>query len=206
MRSLGRFALGAAVAAGAAIAVGSRLHRGWGASAAERACALPGDDLVEDPVYRSTRAITIEAPPEAVWPWLVQMGMGRAGWYSNDRLLGLISPGPTESASAILECYQDLKVGDPVDLILPMGFKVAELIPNQALVLFSEELMPMQPWRKSWVFALRPLPGGATRLLVRETSAWDSWLVGLVTSATAWAWFLGTRRQLKNLKALVEAS
>ncbi|MDR2347967.1 MAG: hypothetical protein LBD90_05005, partial [Bifidobacteriaceae bacterium] len=161
-----RALLAGGLAAAGAIAVGSRLHRGWGASGEEQAAAMPGDDLVSNPIYRSTRAITIDAPPEAIWPWLVQMGMGRGGWYSNDRLLGLISPVSTQSAATIVEAYQDLKVGDPVDLILSMTFKVAELIPNEALVLLGEKQVPLQPWRKSWVFVLRPLPGGATRLLV----------------------------------------
>jgi hypothetical protein len=199
--------IGGALTAVAAVTIGARLHRGWGATPEEQAAPLPGDSLIEDPKFRSTRAITIDAPPEAIWPWLVQMGMGRAGWYTFDQLLALWSQLPTDSATAIVERHQDLKVGDPVDLIASMMFKVAELIPNDSLVLFADENQrPLQPWTKSWVYALRPLPGGATRLIVRETSAWDSPLVGAVTACTGWIWFIATRHQLRNLKALVEAT
>jgi hypothetical protein len=66
--------------------------------------------------------------------------------------------------------------------------------------------MPLQPWAKSWAFVLEPLAGGATRLLVRERSVWCRKWVGLLTTGTNWLWFLATRRQLKNLKALVEAT
>jgi hypothetical protein len=199
---------GAALVAGAsAVAIGARLHRTWGATAEEAAASLPGDGLIDPVSFRSTRAITIEAPPAAVWPWLAQMGMGRGGWYSYDGLLRLISPVPTDSAAEIVDGFQNLKAGDPVELIMTMVFRVAELVPNEALVLLADaNQQPHQPWRKSWTFALRPLPGGATRLIVREISGWDSRLVGAATAVTGWLWFLGARRQLKNIKALAEAS
>src|SRR5687767_14587951 len=58
----------------------------WGATEQEVGSPLPGDDLVPRPTFRATRAITINASPERVWPWLVQVGLGRAGWYSYDLL------------------------------------------------------------------------------------------------------------------------
>jgi hypothetical protein len=61
-----------------------RRHLRWGASEAEVAGATPGDELVPEPSFNATRAITIDAPPEAVWPWLAQLGYGRAGWCSYD--------------------------------------------------------------------------------------------------------------------------
>ena len=61
-----------------------RWHLRWGSTPAEVASRLPGDDLIPGAQYKSTRAINIDAPPEAVWPWLVQVGCLRAGWYSND--------------------------------------------------------------------------------------------------------------------------
>jgi hypothetical protein len=199
--------IGAALAGGAAIAAGAKWHRTWGATPEEAASSLPGDDLVQDPAFRSTRAITIDAAPEAIWPWLKQMGLARGGWYSYDKLLQIFWPLPARSATAIESQWQDLKEGDPVDLISTMIFRVGQLIPNEALVLVADENQrPMQPWVKSWAFVLKPLPGGATRLLIRETSGWDSLLVGALTAGTAWLWFIGTRRLLKNLKALVEAT
>ena len=61
----------------------------WGATYEELRKPLPGDDLVPDPAMQSTRAVTIEAPPEAVWPWLAQLGQDRAGFYSYEWLENL---------------------------------------------------------------------------------------------------------------------
>ena len=84
-----RIAIAGAVigtAAGITISRAVRWWRTWGYDPIEESKALPGDDLVPTPKGIITRGITIDAPPEAVWPWLVQMGYGRAGWYSYDRM------------------------------------------------------------------------------------------------------------------------
>src|SRR5215207_578552 len=73
-----------------------RWHMRWGATGAEVAAPLPGDDLIPGAQYRPTRAITIEVPREAVWPWLVQVGMGRAGFYADDLLDNLGRPSARE--------------------------------------------------------------------------------------------------------------
>ncbi|MDR2373321.1 MAG: hypothetical protein LBD77_04330 [Bifidobacteriaceae bacterium] len=199
--------VGAGLAVVGGIAIGARLHRGWGATADERAAPLPGDDLIANPVFESTRAITIQAAPDSVWPWLVQMGMGRGGWYSYDSWAALISSVPTASASRIIPKFQNLRLGDAVELGDRMVFQVKDLRPNRALVLHADEhQVPLQPWIKTWAFVLEPLEGGATRLLVRERSSWTRRWVGAATAVTGWIWFWATRRQLKNLKALVEAT
>src|SRR5688500_13914947 len=82
-------------------------HLHWGASPAEVADRMPGDDLFPRAQYRCTRAITIAAPPEEVWPWLVQVGCLRAGWYADDLLDDLARP----SARQIVPQLQDLQVG-----------------------------------------------------------------------------------------------
>lgn len=97
-------------------------HRRWGATDAEVAAAMPGDDLVPGCQYRCTRAITIDAPPTAVWPWLVQLGFGKAGFYSNDLLDNVAHP----SADRILDEHQDPQVGDWV----PMFRKVNDTTRN----------------------------------------------------------------------------
>ena len=79
----------------------------WGATPAEVSRALPSDDLVPDPTFNATRAITLDAPPAQVWPWLVQMGLTRAGWYSYDLLDNLGRP----SARRILPELQELQPG-----------------------------------------------------------------------------------------------
>jgi hypothetical protein len=81
-----------------------RWHLRWGATPSEVADVLPGDDLFPNAQYRSTRAITIDAPPEAVWPWLVQVGSNRAGFYSDDLLDNLGRP----SADSLLPEHQHL--------------------------------------------------------------------------------------------------
>ncbi|MDR1633663.1 MAG: hypothetical protein LBS27_01795 [Bifidobacteriaceae bacterium] len=207
MKLRGALALGAGLATAGIAIVGPRLHSGWGATPHERSAPLPGDELVPSPVFHSTRAITIQAPPESVWPWLVQMGTGRAGWYSYDALISQFSSAPTISASTIIQDFQDLKADDVIDLIDSMVFHVHEIEPNRAIVLLADEhQLPLQPWVKSWTFVIKPIEGGATRLLVRERSYWTLKWVGFVTAFTNWLWFWVTRRQLINLKALVEAT
>ena len=106
--------------AGAAYVLGVRpqLQR-WGATEAEAAEPLPGDGLVPVPRFASTRAISIAAPPSAVWPWLAQIGEGRGGLYSYESLERLAGPG-MQSADTIINELQDLAVGDVVRLA-PVG-------------------------------------------------------------------------------------
>jgi hypothetical protein len=133
----------------------------WGATAEEIARRIPGDELLEPADMVSTRAITIDAPPSAIWPWLVQMGVGRAGAYTYDwieRLLGL----DMRSADRIVPELQQLAVGD----VLPMrpgdpGMRVEVLEPERAMSTRSED------GRWVWSFALAP-QGGSTRLVSRN--------------------------------------
>src|ERR1700693_2913735 len=78
----------------------------WGATDEEVACAMPGDDVVQSPTFNATRAVTIQARPEEIWPWLVQIGCKRAGWYSYDWIDNLGIP----SANRIVPELQHLEV------------------------------------------------------------------------------------------------
>jgi len=136
----------------------------WGATADEARREMPGDSYLLDPDICSTRAVTIDAPPSAIWPWLVQMGSGRGGAYTYDwieNLLGL----NMHSAEEILAEFQDLKLGD----VLPVGEKgprlrVVVLEPERALALHSED--------GRWVWALALYPeAGVTRLVSRNRIA-----------------------------------
>jgi hypothetical protein len=139
----------------------------WGAAEQEAAAKLPGDELLPDAGLVTTRAITVNAPPEAVWPWLAQMGSGRGGAYSYDwieNLLGL----NMHSADTILPQYQDIKAGDE----LPMGpsgpaMRVEVLDPPRTLAVRIAD----QNW--AWIFALVP-EGTATRLISRNRIATSS--------------------------------
>lgn len=140
----------------------------WGATKAEAAEPLPGDELCPQPRVQSTRAITIQAPPEQVWPWIVQMGIERAGFYTHDWFERLLFHARyvegKHSATRIHPELQGLKVGD----LVPYGggayARVHALEPNRHLV-----------HGEAWV--LRPLPGGRTRLLARSRG------LGYITAA-----------------------
>jgi hypothetical protein len=136
----------------------------WGATEEEAGRSLPGDELLEDPAVVSTRAITIDAPPSAVWPWLVQMGSGRGGAYTYDWIENLFGLG-MHSAERIHPEWQNLAVGD----VIPgreslQGMRVEVLDPERALVTRSED----GTW--VWAFVLEDL-GGRTRLLSRNRIA-----------------------------------
>ena len=143
----------------------------WGATASERTETLPGDDVVQEVMSHHTRAITIEAPPEGVWPWLVQIGDRRAGFYSHDWVERFVFPGMvhyierTHSANRIHVELQRVRIGDRINTgsigKFEIGAPITVLEPNRAFVIGT------------WAFVLRPLPGGRTRLLVRERdSGW----------------------------------
>ena len=89
-----------------------RWHSGWGATAAERSAELAGDELMIKAHFVANRAIAIGAPPQAVWPWIVQIGYGRAGWYSYD----LLDNRGRHGAERIDPRWQRLRVGDPVPM------------------------------------------------------------------------------------------
>jgi proline iminopeptidase len=148
----------------------------WGATPEEVGAHQPGDDVVPHARATSTMATTLPAAPADVWPWLVQMGCDRAGFYSWDRL----DNGGRPSATRIHPDWQDLRQGGRV-LCLPSGaawFDVALLEPPRALVLrssmsftgrhFDPTARPPRAFSDStWGFFLRPTAGGGTRLVVR---------------------------------------
>lgn len=131
-----------------------RWHLRWGATDEEIQRPMPADELVPHPHLDTTRALTIEAPPEAVWPWLVQMGYRRGGWYSYDLLDNLGVP----SARRIIPELQNLKVGDKLAPV-EGGFIVAALEPARSMVLISRD--DKGRVTMSWTFLLEPLEGGA---------------------------------------------
>jgi hypothetical protein len=166
IRAVGAVAGGVAFAAAAAVVAYPLLWRKpcltWGATADEVSGQMPGDDLMPSPDLISTRAITVEAPPSAIWPWLVQMGSGRGGAYTYDWIENLFGLG-MHSANEILPQFQDLKVGD----VLPLGsedaprMRVEVVDPERALVVRSSD--------GNWVWAFGLYPEGKhTRLVSRN--------------------------------------
>jgi hypothetical protein len=177
----------AAIASLVAVAlIVRRLGRRSGASHMELRASLPGDALVPEPMWHSTRAITIDAPPAAVWPWIVQMGYPafRAGWYTPHWLDRLQWGIRERSADRIIDELQTLTVGDrvPDSPDWSVFFTVVEVEPERALVLRSTRhlLPPMHSIDFSWAFVLQPLGGERTRFIVRARARYAprwSWLV-----------------------------
>jgi len=150
-----------------------RLGRRSGVTAAEVTEPLPGDEIVALPMWQSTRAITIDAPVEEVWPWIVQMGFPtqRAGWYTPYVLDRLTFGIRERSASQIRPELQRIEVGDeiPDSADGSVFFTVVEVQPSGALVLHSTRhvIKPMRTIEFSWAFVLRKLDKRSTRLLIR---------------------------------------
>jgi len=125
--------------------------------------SLPGDDLIAQPIGSVNHAITIHRSPHEVWPWLVQMGSGRAGWYAYD----FIDNGGQHSAERILPEYQDISVGSVLPA-LPRArdvFTVAQCEPERSLVLSWR--LPNGKYQTTWAFILEQLRPDETRLIVR---------------------------------------
>ncbi len=188
---------------------------GWGASPAERAAPLPGDDIVTTPRNVWTRAVTIAAPPAAVWPWLVQMGQGRGGLYSYDWLENLVGC-DIHSVDRIIPELQNLAVGDPVRLVregyaVDLTLEAAEIVPQEALVLAApdtrEEALAAGLAYLSWAFVLHPTPDGGTRLIVRTRSDFTPTFAGRLVNQVMLEpiQFLMERKMMLGIKARAEA-
>jgi hypothetical protein len=199
-----------ACAAVAGIARADRWQRGWGATLAEQARDLPGDDLIPYPRLQATRAIAIAAQPRAVWPWLIQMGQDKGGFYSYDALENLVGLS-IHSADAIVPEWQDLAVGDAVRLAPGMDLEVRLLDRPRALVLFADGPMPpatadddAPTLRFSWSFVLDSEGPADSRLAIRERYSWDSGVTALKFWAIEWVSFAMTQRMLRGIRSRAE--
>ncbi len=216
VRSAGRVAALAGLAVGAyVLTVRPRLLH-WGATLDEVRRPYPGADLVPGSTRGSTMAVTIDAPPSQVWPWLVQMGCDRAGWYSWDRL----DNGGVPSAERIHPEWQRIAVGDRL-ASTPSGsgwFLVAAVEPERFLALrasFDLRGRPFDPegprprfsTDSLWCFLLEELPGGRTRLLTIGYATGQPRLFKAIGDLAFWEpahWIMQTR-QFGNLKRRAEA-
>jgi hypothetical protein len=164
-------ALTVAAAVGVYAAVIRPWMLAWGATSTERIGPLPGDDVVPDAGYVTTRAVTIDAPPDRVWPWLVQMGQDRAGFYTHNWVERLLQSGIPD-VHAIHPEWQTLAVDDLMRTNRdiggkPLGWPVVMVDPPRALVVRSES-MPAG----TYAFVLQPIDLDHTRLIVRDRAAW----------------------------------
>jgi hypothetical protein len=137
----------------------------WGATDEEVARYMAGDELHEDPNFNTTRAVEIKAPPEKIWPWIVQIGYGKAGFYGFDRL----DNGGKPSAERIIPEYQDLAVGDSIASGEYKGklfyfLEVAEMEPPESMLWVFIDT----PWKGStWSWGLYEIDDERTKLVSR---------------------------------------
>jgi len=179
-------AAGSAAAAAAAYALAVRpWWRSWGIDPSEADLPLAGDDLVPDVLVSETRGIDIAAPPEAVWPWLVQMGYNRAGWYSYDAM-----DMRGASADRIVPEMQALAVGDSIPTSPETAFLVKVLDPGRALVLYVDEQLIQDQTAAARSAAVAGQPAEKTPANLRAAGAMMSPMSGFVAS---WAFVLQAR-------------
>lgn len=175
-------------------------HLRWGATDEEVQASMPGDEIVPKASFNATRAITIDAPPEKVWPWIVQMGYRRAGFYTYD----LADNGGYPSADHVLEAYQHFRVGDRAfNMNGVFGFE----LPVNDFDVFKVKAFETNNWLlwdkpdSTWSWLLKPLPGSQTRLILR---------IRAHPGSLFWTLFMEfgdppmARRMLKGIRARAE--
>jgi hypothetical protein len=188
-----------------------RLGRRSGATAREAADALPGDETVANPMWQSTRAITIAASPEQVWPWIVQMGFPshRAGWYTPHWLDRVTFGIKQRSADQIVPELQQLAVGDrvPDSDDWSAFFTVEAVEPPHALVLHSTRrvIKPIKTIDFSWAFVISKVSPGRSRLLIRARTSYTPRLaLPFVELMIGPAHFVNAVAMLRGIKKRVD--
>ena len=198
----------ALVAAGAGALAGYVLavrpwHLRWGATDEEVSESLPGDELVPRPNVMATHAITINAPVEEVWPWLLQIGQDKGGFYSYSWLENLVGC-HLRNADRIMPEFQRLQVGDTVRLH-PQAPPLPVLIckPPRTLVLGNNMDRP-----GAWGFHLKELDGSRTRLVIRGGGEWALGVLGWLLARAVFepAHFIMERKMMLRISQLAEAN
>lgn len=186
----------------------------WGATDEELVASLPGDDLIAEPAGQVTRAIEIAAPPEAVWPWVIQLGADRGGFYSYDWLENLFRLG-IHSADRIVPEWQERAGGDLMhaDAAGGSGWYVMDVRPPHALVVQMANVKAGRPFRRdeppfmefTWAFVLQSHEDGRTRLLVRERVAFGNRLAQVAGSPVGLISFVMTQKMMRGIKTRAAA-
>jgi hypothetical protein len=196
LNRIGRLILAVGLAALVYLLIYRPLQLHWGATREEVRGAMPGDAMQPKPTFNATRAVTIQARPESVWPWLVQMGYRRAGWYGYD----WIDNDGIPSSTQILPEWQHLKVGDTIPIWRYTEFRVTTLEPHRYLVFASET------GRDSMALGLHPAGPNRTRLVWRIRLAPYNWKSPWIAAQlfTDFADFIAVRQNLLGIKARAE--
>ncbi len=174
----------------------------WGSTPTEISQVIPGDDLVESPKILTSRSITINATPAEVWPWIIQLGNERAGWYNYDlvnRIIGDTNYVDGHSSTRIVPELQNLKTGDRIKSAASI-FTVTELDPNRLLVLHAKT----DEQNRSWVYLLEAIDGEQTRLIVRHKYHFTGFLSNGIQNLLEPAAFAMERKHLLGIKERAE--
>ncbi len=201
-----------AIGAGAALAAfagATYLGATWGSTSEERRRALPSDGLIPDPMVVTNHAISIPGRADDIWPWLVQMGWHRAGWYTYRWVDRLLFPANEPSADEILPAFQSLAVGDRIPDGPPERecyFEVVRLDRPASIVLRSRSHLP--PWPRDgwldwvWTYTLEER-GDDVRVLLRTRARLGPPWLAAAYRASLWTDFVMARSHLKGIRARV---
>jgi hypothetical protein len=173
----------------------------WGTTPSDLTRVMAGDELLDRSTYSGTTAVVVDAAPEQIWPWLVQIGYQRGGLYSYDWLDRLFGYLDRPSATSILPEFQHLAVGDRIPVGRGPSWPVAVVEANRALVLDMRNLGGFD-W--VWQFGLYPVDQNRTRLVSRSRVCTKTVWARLATYAIEPAGFVMTRRMLLGLKQRAE--
>ncbi len=195
--------LGGAAAASALLARPRLLN--WGANHREVQEPLPGDGFIGSADLVATRAVSVRAPADQVWPWVAQLGQGRGGFYSYDFLENLVGC-DIHSADRVTPEWQDIGAGDGVKLHPDVSLEVAAVEPGRSLVLRGGVPMGSSPppYDFTWSFVLRQRPDETTRLLVRERYAYTQRWAPLLVEPVAWVSSVMSQRMLRGIRDRAE--
>jgi hypothetical protein len=206
------------------LALNRYVGRRWGATRDEVHASMPGDDVIPEPLWQTTHGITIRASAADIWPWLVQMGITRGGWYLSERLDRIVWRIDNPSVDRIVPELQRLSVGDivPDSVNSTAHFRVVAIQPREALVLHSRRHPMTGIWPNltadhpgvyldcSWAFILHEAEGGSTRLLMRSRAVIMSgtrpapFLVRATLPVADFFDFLYARQMLRGIRRRAE--
>jgi hypothetical protein len=201
-----RTSLWALVAGAGILTLLRRASFRWGASETELNLVLPGDDLLSRAHLCATRAITIRANPDAIWPWIAQLGQGRGGFCSYDRIENLFGC-DIHSADRIVQEWQRIAVGDKINLAPQVSLTVAIVDPGSALVLrggMPATVMRLSPYDFTWAFVIRSVSDSTSRLIVRERYTYTHRWVAAVVEPVEFASLVMSRRMMRCIRQRAE--
>jgi hypothetical protein len=182
-------------------------HMRWGATQAEVAGAMPGDEVVPRAQFNATRSITIDATPTDVWPWIAQLGYRRAGFYTYDQVDNAGEP----SADRIIDEYQDLKVGDEIPMWhesdgLSIAYEVDSFDAAEWMLWVHRPHEGQTP-DSTWSWRLSRAAAGRTRLVTRmkQDYRWETPRLAVFNLVLMeFGDFAMERRMLKGIKVRAE--